>query len=817
MGRMVKLAVVLLAASFCPGVFAEGSGPRSLTLDERTRAAAAIDSDPFLIKECLARPAVVERVSRDLYAFDPAFHSLARAEAVELRRQLVSGELSPWADRPGRSVFEFARRRTEGVGHVLALAEERDGFVLSVILSETTREVRVATYVVPKMTFEAWRGTGSAGSPPEPDLFSFCAVEGRAIVLAIDGDSASKALLLDATGEPLSTVGDAWRAPYTGVYFAQVFRGATATRDDYLLSIGVDGRSSAEEFADLSVTTTVAPEPVEAGGLLTYTIVMHNAGPDAALDAEMLALLPDATTYQSITGPMTNGSWSCTVPAVGAKGKISCKTKCFGPGSSATFAITVSVDPCVGNTVLTSTITASSTTADPNPANDTATEQTPVIDPGTCDDANVCTEGDRCGPGIGFQENFDDVSVPFIPSGWTASLVTGPVGARPWRTVSSEADTVPNSVFTPDAGEIRDSVLDSPGIPIVSPTAQLRFRNRYNLENNNDGGVLEIKIGAGLFEDILVAGGSFAEGGYNGTISQSFGSPIAGRQAWTNVSIGFVPTTVNLPPAAAGQTIVLRFRMATDRGLGLVGQWIDSVTVTGRDVCRPGPQIACDDANACTADACDAVLGCGHVSISCDDGNGCNGVETCVPANGCVAGTPLSCSDGDACNGVETCNPASGCVVGIPVVCAASEPCRDAGTCNSGSGLCSYPPKANGTTCDDGSVCSVGDTCQGGVCHPGVPVTCAEDGDACTVEVCNPGDGCWKTVNMDRTPGSFSEHRVDGRDLVVLANAWNRCYPQSGYSDIADLDPVLTSLGLTCVDDADFHLFMIAFGHTCAP
>ena len=145
------------------------------------------------------------------------------------------------------------------------------------------------------------------------------------------------------------------------------------------------------------------------------------------------------------------------------------------------------------------------------------------------------------------------------------------------------------------------------------------------------------------------------------------------------------------------------------------------------------------------------------------------------------------CDDGNGCNGVETCNPASGCVAGVPVVCAAPEPCRDAGTC------------------------------VGGVCHAGGPVTCADDSDACTVEVCNPASGCHKTVNMDVTLGSFSEHRVDGRDLVVLANAWNRCYPHEAYSAAADLDPVLTPLGATCVDDADFHLFMNAFGRTCAP
>jgi len=46
----------------------------------------------------------------------------------------------------------------------------------------------------------------------------------------------------------------------------------------------------------------------------------------------------------------------------------------------------------------------------------------------------------------------------------------------------------------------------------------------------------------------------------NGTISVNFLSPIAGRQAWTGNSSGFVSVTANLPAAAVGQNIQLRFR-----------------------------------------------------------------------------------------------------------------------------------------------------------------------------------------------------------------------------------------------------------------
>jgi hypothetical protein len=812
---MVKLAVALLVATIGPGVFANDPGRRTLTFDDRLRAQeaiqriddrhpidvaqmaaleaywkivptdemlerelrrvareitppgrlldiyAALDNDPFLIKECLARPAFVDRMSRDLFAFDPALHAGARTEAVELRRKLVSGELNPWADYPGRTVFALAQRRTEGVGHTSSIEEERDGFVLSIVLSETTREVRVARYVISKMTFEAWWGMAPSGTTSEPDVFSFCAVNGDVIVLSVHADPAgppaaspSRAFLLDVAGEPLPAVSETWTAPYTGVYFAEIVRDATPTRDEYLLRIGLSGRTGVEPVADVDVTTTVAPEPVEAGGLLTHAIVMHNSGPESALDAEMLLLLPEATTYESITVPVAaEGLWNCSVPVVGGKGTVSCTSKCFAPGASASFTITVRVDPCVGSTVLTSETTASSVTADSNPANNVTVETTSVIDPGTCDDANICTADDRCGPGIGFRENFDDVPLPVIPSGWTATLITGPEGARAWRTIGLVFDTEPNSVFTADAPDIRDSVLDSPGIPIVSPTARLRFRNRYDLERENDGGVLEIKIGGGSFVDILEAGGGFVEGAYDGTISENFGSPISGRQAWTGLTAGFVPTTVNLPAAAAGQTIVLRWRMATDRGLGRVGQWVDSVSVSDWDVCQPGVQVACDDNDACTADACDAVVGCGHVAISCDDRN--------------------SCTD-------DVCDPILQCV-----------------------------HAENSAACDDQNACTLTDVCAAGACIGSAAVVC-HDSDICTADACDPSIRCVATTaNFDT--GDFSAGRVDGRDLVVFAEAWQSCVGTPHYNAAANLDRQGT-----CIDMADFHLFMSAFGGTCA-
>jgi hypothetical protein len=103
-----------------------------------------------------------------------------------------------------------------------------------------------------------------------------------------------------------------------------------------------------------------------------------------------------------------------------------------------------------------------------------------------------------------------------------------------------------------------------------------------------DGMVLEISIGGGAYQDILAAGGSFASGGYTRTIDTIFSSPIAGRQAWSGLSGGttaaptYITTKVNLPAAANGQNIKLKFRVATDstqQAAGQSGVRVDSISI----------------------------------------------------------------------------------------------------------------------------------------------------------------------------------------------------------------------------------------------
>jgi hypothetical protein len=194
-------------------------------------------------------------------------------------------------------------------------------------------------------------------------------------------------------------------------------------------------------------------------------------------------------------------------------------------------------------------------------------------------------------------QNFDGVTAPAIPAGWTAESGLGGIN---FVTTTTSADSAPNSAYAVDpaanAGEAR---LISPSVNIVAPAATMSFRHRFDTEAAWDGGVLEIKIGGGSFTDIVTAGGTFLSNGYNGTMTAASPSPtytpnpLNGRNGWTGNSGGFITTAVQLPGAAAGQNVQFRWRMGADdntSGTGPNPGWyIDTVVINGSFICVDPP------------------------------------------------------------------------------------------------------------------------------------------------------------------------------------------------------------------------------------
>lgn len=189
--------------------------------------------------------------------------------------------------------------------------------------------------------------------------------------------------------------------------------------------------------------------------------------------------------------------------------------------------------------------------------------------------------------GISFAENFDAVTAPALPAGWTTSSS----GSQPnWETTATTPDTAPNAAFSPNSSATGVNELVTAPFAVSSASAMLSFRHKYGLEVDDliayDGGVLEIKIGAGSFADILAAGGIFVTNGYTHTLDTDFFNPLSGRPAWSGSS-AYKTTVVILPAAAAGQLVQLRWRCGTDSSTGDLGWWIDGIEVTDLACCTP--------------------------------------------------------------------------------------------------------------------------------------------------------------------------------------------------------------------------------------
>jgi len=128
--------------------------------------------------------------------------------------------------------------------------------------------------------------------------------------------------------------------------------------------------------ADLAVAKSDSPDPVLAGGDITYTLVVTNNGPSGATNATLTDVVPANTSFQAVAIP---AGWSCTTPAVGGTGTLSCTRATLPAGTISVFTVVVRVSAgtTVG-TVITNTAAVTSATTDSVSGNNTASATTTV-------------------------------------------------------------------------------------------------------------------------------------------------------------------------------------------------------------------------------------------------------------------------------------------------------------------------------------------------------------------------------------------------------------------------------------------------------
>jgi uncharacterized repeat protein (TIGR01451 family) len=124
--------------------------------------------------------------------------------------------------------------------------------------------------------------------------------------------------------------------------------------------------------ADLSLFKFDSADPVSTGSSFSYTLTVANDGPDAATAVDVTDTLPAGVTPVSATP----SQGSCLPPGA----TITCNLGTLAAVEAATVVISVTAPGTTGQ--ITNSATVSTTATDPDPSNNTASEDTTVVDPG---------------------------------------------------------------------------------------------------------------------------------------------------------------------------------------------------------------------------------------------------------------------------------------------------------------------------------------------------------------------------------------------------------------------------------------------------
>ncbi len=127
--------------------------------------------------------------------------------------------------------------------------------------------------------------------------------------------------------------------------------------------------------ADVSITKTASPEPVNQGTNLTYTLQVTNNGPAVAQGVTVSDPLPGEVTFTSVSA--TQGS--CIYTA--ATTTVSCSLNSISVGGLAIVTINVSANTFSSSTLSTNTATVSATTNDPNLTNNSSSATSTIQSP----------------------------------------------------------------------------------------------------------------------------------------------------------------------------------------------------------------------------------------------------------------------------------------------------------------------------------------------------------------------------------------------------------------------------------------------------
>jgi uncharacterized repeat protein (TIGR01451 family) len=147
--------------------------------------------------------------------------------------------------------------------------------------------------------------------------------------------------------------------------------------------------------ADLSITKSASPNPLQSGAGATYTLTVHNDGPQAATSTVITDVLPEAFTPSELLPP------GCTYTAEDRT--LSCALGTVASGIDETITVNGTLPASAAGTIITNSALVTSATGDPDPL-DNATSHTATVAPAA--DLQLTKFADNAAPTAGGNVTF---------------------------------------------------------------------------------------------------------------------------------------------------------------------------------------------------------------------------------------------------------------------------------------------------------------------------------------------------------------------------------------------------------------------------
>lgn len=221
-------------------------------------------------------------------------------------------------------------------------------------------------------------------------------------------------------------------------------------------------------------------------------------------------------------------------------------------------------------------------------------------------------------------EDFESVTPPALPVGWTASRrnTAATFEPRDWTSRgilpdgrTGQAGYAPDPIVGDCVSDLESGVLQltSPVVTIPAGASQyyLSFDHYISAEQDYDGGNVKISVNGGAYT--LIPASDFRFNPYNRTLQTD--NPLSGEMGFSGADGGktsgsWGTSSVNLAGLAGpGSTVRVRFEFGTDGCNGWDGWYVDNIRIHECGTCGNmtlNSGETCDDGNPSGGDGCSA-------------------------------------------------------------------------------------------------------------------------------------------------------------------------------------------------------------------